>query len=217
MWCERGGGASEEGCLLRALGVDFERRPLGGERSHLLRSWAVLFSPLRVACPHVALTLEHDAFLDDQTGRRDVSVELARRADLEAFLRRDISRHPALDHDRVADDLRVDHCALADRERVLGSDLAFDVPFDSDRALECELADDTAPLPQEGVAPAADVIGHDSTPLPLRGAAASSRGSGCAEGGRQQRTPIISLSILPEYRHRMTPRVFEPRPAPCAP
>src|SRR5262249_56445023 len=137
---------------------------------------------------------------------------LAGRACSGAFRRGDLPRPRAVDPARVADDRRVDHCALADRERVLGSDLAFDVPFDSDRALEGELADDTAPLPQEGVAPAADVIGHDSTPLPLRGAADSSRGSRCADGARQHRAPTNSLTLLPSSRRRITLRLFASTP-----
>src|SRR5262249_29611619 len=95
--------------------------------------------------------------------------------------------------------------ALADRQGVLRGDLTFDLALDPDRTLERELPDHAASLPQEGTAPAAaDVLGHGATPLPIpRSDVAHARRAGRADGGRQQRASIVSLSIFPEYRHRV--------------
>src|SRR5262249_8826412 len=69
----------------------------------------------------------------------------------------------------------------------------------------------TAPAPPE-------VAGPASTPLPTpRPAVPHARRAGRADGGRQHRPPIVSLSILPEYRHRLLRACSEPERGARAP
>src|SRR5262249_765139 len=83
---------------------------------------------------------------------------------------------------------------------------------------ERELPAHAAPLPQERIASTADVLGHGSPPPPIpRSDVAYTRRAGRADGGRQQRTSIVSLSILPEYRHRLLRACFEPEHGARAP
>src|SRR5262245_19548461 len=201
--------------LLGTLGMNLEGRGLGWEG----RDLAILLGALRVnGRPHVALPLEHDSFLDHEARRRDVAKELSRRPDLETLSRGDVTGHTTLDHDRVADDLRVHDGALSDRQRLLRGDLTLDLALDANGPFERELPDHAAPLPQERIASTADVLGHGSTPLPIpRSDVAYTRRAGRADGGRQQRTPIVSLSILPEYRHRLLRACFEPEHGARAP
>src|SRR5262249_7568069 len=138
--------------------------------------------------------------------------------DLETLPRRDVTGHTTQDHDRVTDDLRVHDRALSDRQRVLRGDLTLDLALDADGPFERELPNHAASLPQERIAPTADVLGHGSTPLPIpRSDVADTRPAGRADGGRQQRTPIVSLSILPEYGHRLLRAFFEPEHSARAP
>src|SRR5215471_3628984 len=195
--------------------MNLERRGLGGKG----RDLAILLGALRVnGRPHVALPLEHDSFLDHEARRRDVAKELSRRPDLETLSRGDVTGHTTLDHDRVADDLRVHDGALSDRQRLLRGDLTLDLALDANGPFERELPDHAAPLPQERIASTADVLGHGSTPLPIpRSDVAHTRRAGRADGGRQQRSSIVSLSILPEYRHRLLRAGFDPERGARAP
>src|SRR5262249_38050470 len=156
-----GSGGERVATLLVALGMNLERAPFGGERSHL----PVLVGALRLSRTHVALPLEDDPLLDDEARRGDVPEELAWGLDLEALASGDVAGDTTLDDDRVADDLRVHDRALSDGQRILGCDLTLDLTFDAHGPLEGQLADHTASLPQEGIAAAAArVLGHDTTP-----------------------------------------------------
>jgi len=113
----------------------------------------------------------------------------------------------AVDDDRVADDLGVDHRALADRQGVLGMDLALHRALDPRRPLEGELADDPASLAQETARPAALVVRDPHllalVHFPLRTRTRSGRGDALECARARSITP---LSILSENRHRGTPK-----------
>src|SRR5262249_49852626 len=106
------------------------------------RDLPILLRALGVGRSYVALAFEYDALLDHQAGGGDVAVELAGCPDLEPLARRHVARYPALDHHRVADDLRAHDGALTDGQRVQRRDLTLDVALDAHRSLEGELTDD---------------------------------------------------------------------------
>src|SRR5262249_60700227 len=92
------------------------------------------------------------------------------------------------------------------------------LPPDTTRPSDRELHPHAAPPPHEGIAPPAESLGHGSPLPPIpRSTVAHPRRAGRADGGRQQRTPIVSLSILPEYRHRLLRACFEPEHGARAP
>src|SRR5439155_9865854 len=143
-------GGSARGRLLAELRVCLQDRPIA--RPIVLRKEGDLpvpFHPRRLGTAHRALPLEDDSFVNDEARRGYVSEDLAGGADLESLTCRDVAGHLAVNHDRRPRDLRGDHRALADRERVLGRDLALDLSLDSDRTFEGELAGDPTSLPEK--------------------------------------------------------------------
>src|SRR5690606_945897 len=89
---------------------------------------------------HLARALELDASLDEERRGADVADQLARGVDLEGLARADVPVHRApADDDRRDVDLGVDLGAVADDERVVALDLAFEDAVDAHAAFEIEL------------------------------------------------------------------------------
>src|SRR6266478_1130633 len=161
---------------------------------------------------HRALALEDRALVHDQARGRDVAGDLGRGVQLEQRARRDVARHlPVHDH-RGAVDLRLQHGALTDGERVLGRDLALHLALDAHRALEGELAVHPAALAEERARPRRllrlGLFPLEHLHLPGR-RVGRRRGLGAL-------APLLVLAIPPEERHGccrcigVTPRLLEP-------
>src|SRR5437762_13667316 len=105
-----------------------------------------------------------------------------------------------MNHDRRSRDLRTDDRALADREGVLGDDLALDLTLDPNCTFEGELAGDPTSFPEKrGPSPGfvrLGLLALEHLRLPWRGIAGR---------GRRLRTqstrPVAPLTVLAKQRH----------------
>src|SRR5262249_51760623 len=177
----------------------------------------------RLGAPaHRALALEHGALVDDEAAAVDVPDHLARRAQLEPRAGLDVAGHLTVHDDGRARDLRLHDRALADRERVLGRDLALDLALDADAPLEVELADDLRALAEERARRAQllrsrrllILIPLEHLHLPGRRLGCGDRrcGGTCRRRGGTRPRPVVPFTVFPEQRHGLVTGLSAVRP-----
>src|SRR5262249_47043908 len=159
----------------------------------------------RLGAPaHRGLALEHGAPAADEAAAGDVPGHLAPRPPLEPRAGLDVAGHLTVHDDGRARDLRLHDRALADRERVLGRDLALDLALDADAPLEVELADDLRALAEERARRAQLLRSRRLLILiPLEHLHLPGRGLGWGDrrhrGPRPRHPPSVPFPVFPKH------------------